>query len=299
MKCRVCRGSAVIDIRRHNAAFCPEHLVAHCEEQVRRAVHEYDMFTPDARILVAVSGGKDSLALWDLLVRLGYDADGLYLGLGIGDYSDESGRYTRAFAADRSLTLHEVELGADFGFTIPDAAAATHRSPCGSCGLSKRHLFNRHAIELGYDVVATGHNLDDEAAVLLGNVLRWDVSYLGRQHPVLPAAEGFARKVKPLVRMGEREMAAYCVVRGIDYQVEECPMAAGNRHLGYKEILNSLEDRSPGAKASFMFGYLARGHARFHEEGAEERADLVPCTSCGAPTPGGVCAFCKLRERAS
>lgn len=299
MKCRVCRGPAVIDIRRHNAAFCPDHLVAHCQEQVRRAVHEYEMFTTEDRILVAVSGGKDSLALWDLLVGLGYDVDGLYLGLGIGEYSDESGRYTAAFAADRSLKLHQVELGTDFGFTIPAAAAATHRSPCGSCGLSKRHLFNRHAIELGYDVVATGHNLDDEAAVLLGNVLRWDVSFLGRQHPVLPAAEGFARKVKPLVRMGEREMAAYCIVRGIDYQVEECPMAAGNRHLGYKEILNALEDRSPGSKAAFMFGYLARGHERFHEEGAEERAELVPCTSCGAPTPGGVCAFCKLQERAS
>ncbi len=76
-------------------------------------------------------------------------------------------------------------------------------------------------------------------------------------------------------------------------------MAAGNRHLGYKEILNALEDRSPGSKAAFMFGYLARGHERFHEEGAEERAELVPCTSCGAPTPGGVCAFCKLQERAS
>ena len=299
MKCRVCRGPAVIDIRRHNASFCPEHLVTHCREQVRRAIHDFSMCAPDDRILVAVSGGKDSLALWDLLLELGYDADGLYLGLGIGDYSDESGRYAREFAEERSLQLHQVELGTDFGFTIPDAAAATHRSPCGSCGLSKRHLFNRQAIELGYDVVATGHNLDDEAAVLLGNVLRWDTSYLGRQHPVLPETDGFARKVKPLVRMGEREMAAYCVVRRIDYQVEECPMAAGNRHLGYKEILNALEDRSPGSKAAFMFGYLARGHERFHEEGAEERADLVPCTSCGAPTPGGVCAFCKLQERAS
>ena len=193
--------------------------------------------------------------------------------------------------------LHCVDLRTDFGFSIPDAAAATHRSPCGSCGLSKRHLFNRHAIELGYDVVATGHNLDDEAAVLLGNVLRWDVGYLGRQHPVLPEAEGFARKVKPLVRMGEREMAAYCIVRGIDYQVEECPMAAGNRHLGYKEVLNDLEDRSPGSKAAFLFGYLARAHERFHDETAEERASLVACSSCGAPTTGDVCAFCKLRER--
>ena len=59
--------------------------------------------------------------------------------------------------------------------------------------------------------------------------------------PVLPARDGFPRKVKPLVRLGERETAAYCVLRGIDYLVEECPMAAGNRHLGYKEALNDIE----------------------------------------------------------
>ena len=79
------------------------------------------------------------------------------------------------------------------------------------------------------------------------------------------------RKVKPLVRLGERETAAYCVLQGIDYQVEECPMAAGNRHLGYKEVLNALEDRSPGSKAAFLFGFLERGHERFADD-AEQRA---------------------------
>lgn len=297
MKCTVCRGPAVIDVRRHNSAFCPDHFVKHCQDQVRKAIHEHHMIEPADRVLVAVSGGKDSLALWDLLAGLDVTADGLYLGLGIGDYSDESVQHARAYARAHDRALHEVDLGADLGFTIPGAAEATHRSPCGACGLSKRHLFNRFAVDRGYDVVATGHNLDDEAAVLLGNVLRWEVGYLGRQHPVLPASEGFARKVKPLVRLGEREMAAYCVVRGIDYQVEECPMAVGNRHLGYKEALNAIEDRSPGTKAAFVYGFLERGHHRFAEDVASERSDLAPCTSCGAPTPGEVCAFCKLRDR--
>ena len=299
MKCRVCRGPAVIDVRRHNAAFCPEHFVTHCREQVRRAVHDHRMLEPGDRVLVAVSGGKDSLALWELLVDLGYDADGLYLGLGIDEYSDVSIGYVRTFAEGRGLKLHEVDLRDDFGFDIPAAAAVAHKSPCGACGLSKRHLFNSVALEHGYDAVATGHNLDDEAAVLLGNVLRWDAGYLGRQHPVLPAAEGFARKVKPLVRLGEREMAAYCVVRGIDYQVEECPMAAGNKHIGYKEILNDLERRSAGAKAAFLFGFFERGHARFAEHATEEREELGSCRECGAPTTADVCAFCRLRDRAS
>jgi uncharacterized protein (TIGR00269 family) len=297
VKCTRCKAPAVIDIRRHNAAFCQDCFLHHCREQVRRAIHEFDMFEPGDRILVAVSGGKDSLALWDLLLALDYEADGLYLGLGIGEYSDESGTFVRPFAQERGLKLHEVDLREDHGFDIPGAAQVTHRAPCGACGLSKRHLFNSTALEHGYDVVATGHNLDDEAAVLLGNVLRWDTGYLGRQYPVLPATEGFARKVKPLVRLSEREMAAYCVLRGIDYQVEECPMAEGNRHLGFKEVLNALEDRSPGSKAAFLNGFFARGHERFQEE-AEELV-LAPCAECGAPTTtGNLCAFCSLRARA-
>jgi uncharacterized protein (TIGR00269 family) len=298
VKCRVCREPAVVDVRRHNAAFCRDHFLHHCEEQVRRAVDAHHMLVPGERVLVAVSGGKDSLALWDLLLRLGYEADGLYLGLGIGEYSDASTEYARAQASALDRPLIEVDLARDLGYDIPGAAAATRRAPCGACGLSKRHLFNATAIEHGYDVVATGHNLDDEAAVLLGNVLRWDTGYLGRQHPVLPASPGFVRKVKPLVRLGERETAAYCVLRRIDYQVEECPMAAGNRHLGLKDVLNTLEDRSPGTKAAFLFGFIERGHDRFAADADEERDALQPCSQCGAPTPGDVCAFCRLRERA-
>ena len=109
-------------------------------------------------------------------------------------------------------------------------------------------LIDEVAQREGYDVLATGHNLDDEAAVLFGNTLRWDVEYLRRQAPVLAAGNGFGKKVKPLVRLTEREMAAWCVVRGIDYVVEECPMAVGNKHLAYKDALNSLDATSPGTK---------------------------------------------------
>lgn len=298
MKCRVCRRPAVIDIRRHNAGFCSPCFVKHCCDQVERAVESWSMFGREDRILVAVSGGKDSLALWDILLRLGYQADGLYLGLGIGAYSEESHLMARRFAERREATLVEIDLPGDFGYDIPGGAAAARRAPCSACGLSKRHLFNRAALEGGYDVVATGHNLDDEAAVLFGNVLRWDLAYLGRQAPVLPGEGGFVRKVKPLVRLGEREMAAYCVLEGIDYIVEECPMSAGNRHLGYKEALNEIEVRSPGSKAAFLFGFLERVGPLVAPVAEAEREGLHPCPRCSSPTVSGVCAFCALVEKA-
>ena len=196
--------------------------------------------------------------------------------------------------------LLEIDLARDYGYDIPGAAAATRRAPCGACGLSKRHLFNSAALDSGYDVVATGHNLDDEAAVLLGNVLRWETGYLGRQHPVLPAAPGFARKVKPLVRLGERETAAYCVLRRIDYQVEECPMAAGNRHLGFKEMLNALEERSPGTKAAFLFGFLERGHERFasrRRRRTRRARSRAPCAVHRLPATSARSAVSARRRR--
>jgi uncharacterized protein (TIGR00269 family) len=305
VKCRVCREPAIIDIRRHNANFCTEHFLRLCRDQVEKAIADFSMLTRDERALVAVSGGKDSLAIWDILLDLGYQADGLYLGLGIGDYSDESGRMAQAYADRRGVELIRIDLPGEYGYDIPSGSRAAKRAPCSACGLSKRHLFDHAAIEGGYDVVVTGHNLDDEAAVLFGNVLHWHTDYLGRQLPVLPARHGFPRKVKPLVRLGEREMAAYCVVKGIDYIVEECPMSAGNKHLGYKNALNDIEASSPGAKHSFYFGFLDRASAHFRPEAEAEQDELHACPACGAPTgaltPDGqptTCAFCRLVDRA-
>src|SRR5262249_9144245 len=152
------------------------------------------------RLLVAVSGGKDSLALWDVLLDLGYDAEGLYLGLGIGAYSDRSREKVERFASARGLRLRVVELDEEKdGLAVPPVASLTRRPACSACGTMKRHYFDAAAREGEFDVLATGHNLDDEAARLLGNVLRWQRDHLARQRPVLPASHPkFVRKVKPL-----------------------------------------------------------------------------------------------------
>jgi uncharacterized protein (TIGR00269 family) len=297
-KCKRCAAPAVFDVPRHRAAFCSECFQHHCREQVRRTIDSHHMIAPGERVLVAISGGKDSLAIWDLLLDLGYDADGVYLGLGIGDYSDTSRRFAERYADQRGAKLHVVDIPTEHGFGIPDAARATKRVPCSACGLSKRHLLNTAALDGGYDVLVTGHNLDDEAAVLFGNVLQWHTDYLARQRPVLPATDGFARRVKPLIRISERETAAYCVLKGIDYIVDECPMAAGNRHLRYKATLNDLEERSPGAKAVFYLQFLDKMLPLLEGVAEEERQLVGTCTRCGAPSTAEVCAFCKLVERA-
>ncbi len=289
----------MIDVRRHNANFCREHFIKLCRDQVAKAISEFDMLQPDDRVLIAVSGGKDSLALCDILDHLGYQVEGFYISLGIGDYSQESRGYVERFAEQRDLPLIVDDLPIDYGFDIPHGSKAARRAPCSACGLSKRHLFDKAARKGGYDVVATGHNLDDEAAVLMGNTLHWHTEYLGRQAPVLPAHDGFPKKVKPLVRLTERDTAAYCLLRDIDYMVEECPMAEGNRHLLYKSALNDIEVSSPGAKHSFYFGFLQRAAQRFAEAADEEMPAIRACSQCEAPCSSDLCAFCRLVDRAT
>ena len=111
-------------MRQHKLALCKEHYLDWIPEQTGRFIKKYEMFTRYEKVLVAVSGGKDSLALWDILVRLGYQADGLYIGLGIDGlspsgegfgYSSESHRLTQKFADEHDLKLHVVDVQNEYG----------------------------------------------------------------------------------------------------------------------------------------------------------------------------------------
>jgi uncharacterized protein (TIGR00269 family) len=294
--CTRCRAKAEVHLRAHNAGFCRPCYLVFFRRQVERAIAAERMCTPEERVLVAVSGGKDSLALWDVLLDLGYRTTGLYLAQGIGGYSTRSQEKVEAFANARGLTLRIVELATEGpGLAVPDVAAVTRRSACSACGMLKRHFFDEAALAGDFDVLATGHNLDDEAARLLGNVLRWQVDHLARQRPVLPPTHPkFVRKVKPLHLLSEYETAVYAFMRGIDYVVEECPNAAGATQLLYKEALNRLEAASPGTKLAFVREFLRTGQPVFAAQPAGAQGASQTCMHCGMPSWGEVCAFCKL-----
>lgn len=299
MKCVVCRGRAVARLPAKNAAFCRDHFLAHVERTVSETIRRRRMIGKGERVLVAVSGGKDSLSLADLLVRFGHDVRLLHLHLGIGGpggYADLSRGFVERFAEARGLPCRIVAFEEAEGWGIDEVVRRkAGRAPCSACGRMKRYWMNRAALEEGARVVATGHNLDDEAATLLGNVLRWDVESLGRQGPLLPETEGFARRVKPLCLLTEKEVALYAILRGIAYVRDECPHAAGARSLFLKEILNRLEERSPGTKSAFYQEFLRRAAPRFSTEA--DRPDLRPCDRCGAMTTSVICAACRLRDR--
>ncbi|MDI6770828.1 MAG: TIGR00269 family protein, partial [Anaerolineales bacterium] len=107
-----------------------------------------------------------------------------------------------------------------------------------------------------------------------------------------------ARKVKPLCRLYEREMAAYAFLRGIEYIYDECPFVEGSTSIYYKELLNRLENDRPGAKLAFYLSFLEARKKGLFVEQSEIQQELHPCEKCGQPTSApGLCAFCRLLVR--
>ena len=182
------------------------------------------------------------------------------------------------------------------GLPIPEVKAKLRRPICSACGKIKRYFFNQTAREGGFNVLATGHNLDDEVARLTSNTLRWDSAYLSDQGPMLEDSDGFAKKVKPFWRVTEFETANYAFLMGIENHYAPCPYSTGASFSTLKSLWLELEDKMPGRKMDFYHGFLERGKPAFQSAEQQEGDVLSPCSRCGYPTSADVCGVCRIRE---
>jgi len=295
MKCKICGKRAVIKLRQHNLALCEKHFIERFRREVERTIRKYGMFDRNQPVLVAVSGGKDSLSLLHVLKSLDYEVTGFFIDLGIEGMSEKARAKVEKLAARLDVELVILSLKEKYGESLPEIAKRRpqHRI-CSLCGMIKRYLMNKTAYDLGIKVVATGHNLDDEVSSLLSNTLRWEVSYLVKQSPYLPSVHPkLAARAKPLAFLTEREIAAYAILNEIDFHGEACPFSRGAKTLFYKHLLNSIEVRSPGTKLRFY-----REFQSFREKYLKDVDTGMPplreCKICGMPTSLEICAFCRL-----
>ncbi len=295
MKCTRCKATAVVALPSHNAGFCPDCFLDFFSGQVEKGINKQKLFNHEDKILVALSGGKDSLGLMLELSLQGYNVTGLHIDLGIPGSSPAARTAVERFCEKHSFPLLVREMAAE-GLPIPEVKRCLNRPVCSACGKIKRHYFNMTALEGGFTVMATGHNLDDEIARLFSNVLRWDTGYLADQGPALPETGGFARKVKPLWRLSEFETANYAFLRGIDYHYAPCPYSKGASFTTHKRIWADLEEAMPGRKLDFYQGFLANGKPKFMEAREKEGVALAPCERCGCPTSVELCGVCRIKE---
>ncbi len=291
MRCKLCTKPAVYAPLR----FCSEHFLAYYEKKVR---HYFEStHVKGVKVLVGVSGGKDSGALADILMRIKDDL-GLRLGLftidlGIPDYSVKGLEKVRELAEKENVELI-VESLKDHDRIIPEFAGPG-RKPCGPCGTIKRYLLNKAAIEHGYDYIATGHNLDDEFYFAMHNLLHRNVDQLRRGAKLLPPRPELklAGRLKPLYYLTEKENRLYCLLRKIPHDADECPFSVDNPQLAFKAGIGSSlsrEEKKNVLKSVQLLQQPVEATATGEEAGL-----LHACPACGYPTTSkDECVYCKL-----
>ncbi|MGB9833169.1 MAG: ATP-binding protein [Caldisericum sp.] len=297
-KCVRCGKPATIYLE--GLRFCEDCFKIHVEREFEEAIEghaiESRLINANDRIMVAVSGGKDSMVLWYLLHKFNFNIVPVHLNLHYGVFSEKSVEVVKKFSEKISKKVLIYSVIEDFGINMEDVfRKAKNRPRCAVCGVIKRYLINKIALDLKVDSVATGHNLDDGAATTLKAILNWDFNTLSRNYPLTPPyKDKLVKRIKPLYRLADAELKAYADLLGIDYTTEICPYKIGRVTLSKtKDILNEINTQFKGVKRTFYYGYL-RNNTLFKKDEVE----LKECKICGMPTSNedGICEFCKLTK---
>jgi len=296
--CSFCSGEAIYTREYEGVSLCSKCFRHAIEERFRRTITEHEMLNFDDHIAVAVSGGKDSLTLLELLAKLEKRfpksrITAISVDEGISGYRDEALELA-AKACSRVGVEHLVVSYRElFGLTIDEIASQKmDKTPCSYCGVFRRKAINRAAAMVGATKIATAHNLDDEVQTVLLNLMHGDLSRIVRSGPVLRDPQGrFIDRIKPLCHIPEKEIALYAYLSGIDFQSVACPHGRAALRNDMRFFLNKMEQKHPGTKFT-----LQKTAEKLREALAFSLppSELVECEKCGDPTPHQLCEACMM-----
>jgi len=291
-------------------SYSGENLCVRCfcrtiEDRVRRTISKYEMLGPKDRIMVAVSGGKDSVTLLHILAKIekAFPDAVLCAGTvdeGIRDYRDEALRIAegncRKLGVDHVVTSFK-EL---FGYELDEIVELTRRkgenglTPCSYCGVLRRKALNAMAREAGVDKLVIAHSLDDETQTMLLNVVHGDPMRIARSKPVLDVVHPkFVQRVKPLCMVPEKEVVLYAYLKGIEFQSITCPYAQTALRNDIRTMLNRMEHKHAGTLFT-VFNSIEK--IRPALEAFAEEVKLQDCKLCGEPTVGDLCRACQMLQ---
>lgn len=289
MKCSNCEEDSVIHVGWKDKDYCDNHFKRYFLAQVGKVLNKYEI---EGDLAVALSGGKDSSTCVESLTH--YDRINVkpfYIDLGIGDYSKESLEKSEELCEEMGLDLNVVDLEEEYGRTIPELAKEESGKACGICGMVKRYLMNKFAVENDLDYVATGHNLSDEIGSTFNNLANVYLTPFRGLEPVLEKKEEYnmAARVKPLFWVKDKECLVYAETNDVTYYHKECPLSEGSTTNELKEWLHELDRIRPKILRNF-----AKSFMRIEGRMERSRNELSTCDNCGYPTATEVCRFCRV-----
>lgn len=254
------------------------------------------------RIGVGISGGKDSTVLLYILKKVEerFPKSSLFaitIDEGIKGYRDESLKLATQIASDLEIEHHFTSFKALYGHSLDEIVELFNKhskephTACFFCGILRRRALNQVARELKADKLAIGHNLDDEAQTVLMNVLRSDVTRMGRTNlDTRQVHDLFVTRIKPLREIPEREIATYAFFRDLPFHSQTCPYAEGVLRNDVQQILNDMEQKRPGTKHSVLrSGDKIQQYLQIKQE-------IHPCPVCHEPATEKICKFCQLMQ---
>ena len=296
--CDKCSGPLFFTRRYSGQSLCATCFKESIVEKTRRTISKYAMIAHGDRVGVAVSGGKDSLALLKVLSSLNQRRGGELIALtvdeGVAGYREES--IDHAAAACRELGVRHVVVSYKelFGVSLDNALEwkdERNITSCSICGVFRRRAIDEAASRANVGVVATAHNLDDYVQTFMMNLLHGDVDRINWLDPA-SIDEGFPfRRVKPFMEIYEEEIALFSYLSDIPFQSVSCPYMHGGLRGEVRDYLNELESKHPGMK-----NVLLNSSLQVSSRLSSERSKAVPCELCGSPSSSGLCNVCRMEK---
>ncbi|MFA5311993.1 MAG: TIGR00269 family protein [Methanomassiliicoccales archaeon] len=298
VKCSKCLSEAVTYIRYNGTHLCRSHFNEYVERRVKKEVRgQLDIKGP-LKIAVGTSGGKDSAVTLELLVKiLGERRDvtieAITVDEGIEGYRAGTLPSAKAQAARLGITHHIITFDEVIGTALDGIVPCSgDRTACSYCGVFRRRCLNQKARDIGSDVLATGHNLDDTAQSVLMNFMRGDVERLARLGPHTKVQPGLVPRLEPLRMVPEGESMLYAILNDLEFSDDECPYATEALRNEFRETIDAMESKHPGTKHSIVSSY---DQIKPCLSSAFPPAKLHLC-ECGEPTSKGRCMGCELLE---
>ena len=316
MNCQYCSQPAVYHRKISNETVCKDHYCSTIENKIRKTVRKYEMFNPKDKIVVGLSGGKDSLVLLYNVMKLQQrypkspTVEAILIDEGISGYRRESMEIAMQICKSWKIPLHIISFEQGFGSSLDDIIPKLPNlkiNACTVCGTVRRNLLNQKALELKADKLAIGHNLDDQAETFLQNIIRNDLKRI-IQHPpngnILDPNHFFVPRVKPLMLIPEAEITRYCYYKKIPIQSTPCPYVEKFFILrkSIQEFINSLEKQSAELKCN-----LLKMNEKVIAEINQNSNDFIPqepshdrklCENCKNPCgeKRRLCYYCELKK---
>ncbi|MCG7841131.1 MAG: TIGR00269 family protein [Methanomassiliicoccales archaeon] len=296
MRCSKCAAPAVTFIRYNGSHLCQDHFLEYVEKRVKREVRSQLQLDGEVHIGVGASGGKDSQAALYLLHRIlgcrqGVRITAITVDEGIEGYRQQTIPKVRELCSSLGLE-HVVTSFEDVTKLSLDSMVGRtgEKEACTYCGVFRRRCLNLAAKELGVNVLALGHNLDDMAQSILMNFMRGDVERLARLGPHERVQPGLVPRVQPLRTIPEKETYLYALLTELPFSDAECPYAVHALRNEYRDIVDGMEHRHPGTRHSIL-GSFDRLRPLMRD--GFPQAQLSTC-GCGEPTLNERCMACEM-----